>query len=153
MTATTPAPTAGWYPDTEPGRLRWHDGTRWTADTMPVPPGASRSPAGVAAATTPSPVAPTPPGLLAPGLPAAGAPAARGIGMSWWSVAAVFLAVLTLVLWGLSLLTGLVGVAAIAREKRQGTGQVLFGALAVGAAVAGRLLARATHEPTLLAWF
>jgi hypothetical protein len=166
VTSTTPAAAPGWYPDSAPGRLRWFDGAAWTdhvtsaQQAVPTARSIGNTPAQTVeerqhASLTPTTLLPGRTGLPGETSPRAGLPVAlraRGIGCSWWSVAAVFVGVLTLVVWPLALLSGLIGLAAILRERRQGTNRVGFGGFAIAVALVARLGMRAfdVWTPVLL---
>lgn len=102
--------------------------------------GATVGPAG-APVTRFGAVAVGPPGSVpATGRPSAPAPVERTL--SAWSIVAVVVAALTLVLWFLCLPCGLLGAAAVAREKKTGTGTTVLGFAAVVVAVGARLCMR-----------
>lgn len=62
--------------------------------------------------------------------------------VSAWSLVAVAAAVLTLFVWPLALVSGGLGVVAIARERHLGSNQVGYGIAALGVALAARLAMR-----------
>jgi hypothetical protein len=142
-------------PVTAPAAVAPVTATAPAAPAAPVTATAAATPAPIAAYAAPTTLLPGRSGPAAQSAVAASRPVdlrARGIGCSWWSVAAVFVGVLTVVVWPLALLSGLVGLAAILREKRQGTNQVYYGAFAMVVALVARLGMRAfdVYSPILL---
>lgn len=130
MTSTTPAPPAGWYPDSLPGRLRWFDGATWSADTMPAPGPDAEGAAQERAARFAVPVPATQALLAHPqARPAVGATPSDPVhwllptGRSGVSIAAGYVALFAMFVWVLGPVALLLGVLAVRAGARGGNGK------------------------------